>query len=119
MSNVIIGLNGSAAKVTAEEVPSLPEAPVDEGKFFFKLAADETGITELKFRKHAERVFGVVLYTLEQINSTFDVPFPSTGDFCRHLGTVADQVEAAYKQRQEEANGQAANDAGPDTPEAA
>lgn len=106
MSEII--LNGNVA-----------EALADDGKFYFSLTADETGITGLRFRKDAERVFGVLLFTLETVNSTFDVPFPSVGDFCRHLGTVADQVEATYKQRQEEANGQAANDAGPDAPEAA
>ena len=110
MSEII--LNGNVA-----ETPAAPLA--DDGKFFFNLSADETGITGLRFRKDAERVFGVLLFTLEQVNGTFDVPFPCVGDFCRHLGTVADQVEAAYKQRQEEANGQAANDADPSDPEAA
>lgn len=112
MSEIIIPLNGNVAEAAAE-------ALADDGRFFFSLTADDTGITGLKFRKDAERLFGTLLFALEQVNSTFDQPFPSVGDFCRHLGTVADQVEAAYKQRQEEANGQAANDAGPDTPEAA
>ena len=108
MSDIIIPLNGNVA-----------EAAADDGKFFFSLTADDTGITGLKFRKDAERLFGTLLFALETVNSTFDQPFPCVGDFCRHLGTVADQVEAAYKQKQEEANGQAANDAGPDAPEAA
>ena len=91
--------------------------------FFFSLQADESGVTELKFRKDAEKLFGVVLFGLEYINQTFDVPFPSVGDFCRHLGGVADQIEAAHNERvkqqqQEDANGQA-NDAGPEAPEAA
>lgn len=107
--NKIIGLNGSVAAA----------AMVDDGKFHFSLTADETGITGFKFRKDFERVFGVLLFTLETVNSTFEQPFPCVGDFCRHLGEVADKVEAAYKQRQEEANGQTANDACPDTPEAA
>lgn len=99
--------------------PGAAEVPADDGKFFFSLSADDTGITGFKFRKDAERLFGTVLFALDTINSTFTTPFPSVGDFCRHLGTVADQVEAAHQQRQEEANGQAANDAGPSTPEAA
>lgn len=112
MSDIIIPLNGNVAQAAAE-------ALTDDGKFFFSLTADDTGITGLKFRKDAERLFGTLLFTLETVNSTFAQPFPCVGDFCRHLGEVADQVEAAYKQRQEEANGQAANDAGPSAPEAA
>lgn len=94
--------------------------------FFFSLRADESGVTELKFRKDAEKLFGVVLFGLEYINQTFNVPFPCVGDFCRRLGEIADQIEAAHnermKQQQEEGNGQAseaANDAGPEAPEAA
>jgi len=112
VSDIIIPLNGNVAAAAAE-------ALADDGKFFFSLTADDTGITGFKFRKDAERLFGTVLFALETMNSTFTTPFPSVGDFCRHLGTVADQVEAAYKQRQEEANGQAANDTSPDAPEAA
>lgn len=94
--------------------------------FFFSLRADESGVTELKFRKDAEKLFGVVLFGLEYINQTFNVPFPCVGDFCRRLGEIADQIEAAHnermKQQQEEGNGQAseaANDAGPEAPETA
>ena len=90
----------------------------DDGKFFFSLTADEGGITGFKFRKNAERIFGVVLFALETINSTFDTPFPTVGDFCRRLGTVADQVEAAYKQKQEQVDGQS-TDAANDSTEAA
>ena len=90
--------------------------------FFFSLQADESGVTELKFRKDAEKLFGVVLFGLEYINQTFDVPFPCVGDFCRRLGEIADQIEAAHnermKQQQEQGNGQA-SDAGPEAPEAA
>ena len=94
--------------------------------FFFSLQADESGVTELKFRKDAEKLFGVVLFGLEYINQTFDVPFPCVGDFCRRLGEIADQIEAAHnermKQQQEQGNGQAseaATVAGPEAPEAA
>lgn len=109
-----IDLN-QAANDVAETAP--------EG-FFFSLQADESGVTELKFRKDAEKLFGVVLFGLEYINQTFDVPFPCVGDFCRRLGEIADQIEAAHNERmkQEQGNGQAseaANDAGPEAPEAA
>jgi hypothetical protein len=92
--------------------------------FFFSLQADDNGVTELKFRKDADKLFGVVLFGLEYINQTFDAPFPCVGDFCRYLGGVADQIEAAHNEyvKQEEGNGQAseaANDAGPEAPEAA
>ena len=92
--------------------------------FFFSLQADESGVTELKFRKDAGKLFGVVLFGLEYINQTFAVPFPCVGDFCRRLGEIADQIEAAHNERmkQEQGNGQAseaANDAGPEAPEAA
>lgn len=80
-------------------------ADVPEG-FFFALRADETGIRELRFRKDGERLFGVLLFALEQINTTFDEPFPAVGDFCRYLGSVADQIEAVHAAREQ----QAAND---------
>jgi hypothetical protein len=112
MSDIILPINGNVAEAAAA-------ALADDGKFHFSLTADDAGITGFKFRKDVERVFGVLLFALETVNGTFDQPFPCVGDFCRHLGEVADKVEAAYKQRQEEANGQAANDAGPSAPEAA
>lgn len=104
--------------VGVEAAAQAEQLPIDDGKFFFELTADETGITSFRFRKDAERLFGVLLFCLERTNLTFDQPFPSVGDFCRHLGVVADQVETAYKQK-EEANVQAANDGGTNDPEAA
>ena len=111
------------ATVDQNQAAADAAADVPEG-FFFSLKADDTGVSELKFRKDGEKLHRVVLFTLAYINETFDTPFPSVGDFCRHLGSVADQIETSYnqQQQQEEANGQAseaANDAGPEAPEAA
>lgn len=99
----------------AADVPAEPEG------FFFNLRADETGITEFRFRKE-ERVINVLMFAAEYINQSFDTPFPCVGDFFRHLGGAADQIEAALKQQQEQGNeraSEAANDAGPEAPEAA
>lgn len=92
-------------------VADLPENR-DDGKFFMTLQANDEGVTELKFRKNAEKLFGTLLFTLEYINLSFDEPFPTVGDFLRHLATIADAVEARAKE--------AANDDGnPEAPEAA
>ena len=89
------------ATVDQNQAAADAAADVPEG-FFFSLKADDTGVLELKFRKDGEKLHRVVLFTLEYINQTFDTPFPSVGDFCRHLGSVADQIEAIYNQEQQE-----------------
>lgn len=108
------------ATVDPNQAAADAAADVPEG-FFFSLKADDTGVSELKFRKDGEKLHRVVLFTLEYINQTFDTPFPSVGDFCRHLGSVADQIEAIYNQEQQQQQQQqaqdAANDSAPPPPE--
>lgn len=104
--------------------PEQAAADADDGKFFFSLQADENGITELKFRKQGPNVLGVLLGVSDYVNQTFDQPFPSVSHFLHHLAGIAAEVESklAMQQQQEVADGQAseaANDAGPEAPEAA
>jgi hypothetical protein len=88
----------------------LPENK-DDGKFFFSLQADDTGVTELKFRKNVERLFGTLFFALEYINQSFDEPFPTVGAFLRNLAEIADKVEENFRktQAQEAANEPAGN----------
>ena len=83
------------------------EAPV-ELPFKFNLQADDNGISELVFKKDANKIFSVMLFVLGYINESFDVPYPTTGDFIRFLATVADQVKEENDARQKEAVGQQA-----------
>jgi hypothetical protein len=96
-------------------VADLPENK-DDGKFFFSLQADEAGVTELKFRKNADRLFGTLLFAHDYINQSFEEPFPSVGDFLRNLAEIADKVEENFRNAQAQAQ-EAANDAGNGNPE--
>lgn len=83
--------------VNEDGTPIQAEAPVEAPvEFFFSLQADATGITELKFAKQVQPLFGVLLTTLDYINQTFDQPYPKLGDFLRSLADTADAVDAAY-----------------------
>ena len=87
-------------EVAAAEVPSAqPEQ--DDTKFFFSLTADDTGITELKFRKQSIPLFATLFFALDYINQSFDQPFPTLGTFLRDMADKADQMEAAYNARQQ------------------
>lgn len=85
-----------------EAVADLPEN-TDDGKFFFRLEADDNGVVELKFRKQVDRLFGTVLFAMDYINQSFDTPFPTVGTFIRHLAEVADKIEEQHAARQQEA----------------
>lgn len=83
--------------VNEDGTPIQAEAPVETAvEFFFSLQADANGITELKFAKQIQPLFGVLLTTLDYINQSFDQPYPQLGDFLRSLADTADQVEAAH-----------------------
>jgi len=69
------------------------ETPVE---FFFSLQADTEGITELKFAKQIEPLFGTLLTALDYVNQTFDQPYLTLGVFLRSLADTADQIEAAH-----------------------
>lgn len=71
-----------------------PAAGNAEG-FFFKLSADETGITELTFKKDAINLFATIFGAFDFINQSFDTPFPTLGDFFRSLAESADKIEEA------------------------
>lgn len=86
---------------TENQVPVEGEL-VDDGKFFFRLSADDTGITELAFRKNAESVVTTILNALHFINSTFEQPFETLSDFIKVLGESADAVDALQAQRAKE-----------------
>jgi hypothetical protein len=93
-------------------VADLPENK-DDGQFFFSLQANNDGVTELKFRKQADRLLGTLLFALEYINQSFDEPFPTVGGFLRNLAEIADKVEENHRkaqaQEQEAANDSAGN----------
>jgi hypothetical protein len=86
--------------------PAAPVArqPAGEGDqpdlqkpFFFRLVAGATGVDELSFQKNGELIFATLLFTCEYINSTFDVPFPTTGDFIQALKEASDKVDELTK----------------------
>lgn len=72
-----------------------------ENKFFFNLQADENGITELRFKKDGPQVFGVLFATLEYINSTFDIPYPTVGEFLRMMADSADKIDEELHAREQ------------------
>lgn len=74
-----------------------------ENKFFFKLQADEAGITELTFKKDGPEVFGVLFATLDYINSTFDTPYPTVGEFLRMMADGADKIDEELRAREQAA----------------
>lgn len=94
----ILNTHGQAIRPAPETVT----APVE---FFFSLQANAEGVTELKFAKQVEPLFGTLLTALDYINQTFDQPYLTIGKFLRNLANTADQIEAAYavKQPTEEA----------------
>lgn len=79
----------------------------DNGKFYFKLVADDKGVQELGFRKDAPQIFATLLFVLEYINNGFDTPYPTTGDFIRELAATADrykEIEDAHKKSQDQSD---------------
>ena len=73
--------------------------------FSFSLKADENGVTELTFVKNAPSLFSTIFFTLDYINSTFDTPYPSLGDFLRRLADSADQIDVLAAGKIKEAEG--------------
>lgn len=93
-------LNQDGQAFAAPEVPAEAEAPIP---FNFSLQADASGITELRFVKQIEPLFGTILTMADYINSTFDQPFPTLGAFLRSLADTADQIESVHAANQQEA----------------
>ena len=81
---------------TIDQGVAAAEVPADDGKFFFILKADENAVSELRFRKDANSLFSTLFFALDYINQSFDQPFKSLGDFLRHLGEIADKIEAQH-----------------------
>lgn len=90
-------INQAAAEQAAPE-------QLAENKFFFSLQADENGITELRFKKDGPQVFGVLFATLEYINSTFDTPYPTVGEFLRMMADSADKIDEELRAREQATN---------------
>jgi len=78
-------------------------AAAEAEPFRFSLLADDTGVVELAFKKEADKVFSTLVIALDFINSTFDQPYATTGDFIRFLATVADQAKERADAREQEA----------------
>lgn len=68
----------------------------EEKPFFFKLVADEKGVTSIEFKKDMDKVMSAIFTGLAVINRNFVEPFPTLGDFLRNLGDIADQMEAEH-----------------------
>jgi len=83
------------------------EAPIDQ-PFMFSLMADDTGVVDLVFKKDVNKLFNTLIISLDFINTTFDQPYATTGDFIRFLATVADQAKERADAREQEAVGQQA-----------
>lgn len=81
------------------------EAGAQPTPFSFSLKADETGVTELTFVKNAPPLFSTIFFALDYINSTFDTPYPSLGDFLRQLAESADQIDALATGANQEVEG--------------
>ena len=75
-----------------------PQARVPEG-FFFKFEADDRGLVSVSFLKDAAKVHWVMLELGAHINRSFTEPFPTVGDFFRHLGEVADDYDRMIYER--------------------
>ena len=92
---------------TTDHEAAVADLPENGEKFFFSLQADETGVTELKFRKDVGKLLGALFFSLDYINSSFDEPFPTLGDFLRNLAEIADKVreQATNNQAQEKEAG--------------
>lgn len=86
--------------------------------FEFNLAADDKGVTELKFTKDAQKIFATMLFAIEYINSTFDQPFQSTGDFIRMLAETSDKMDIIQNERKasEAAGAEAGTEEKPEAP---
>lgn len=108
MENNLNGAKPTLVLVDEVSVANPTEQPAAVEPFFFSLTADENGVTELKFRKEASKLFGTLLFTLDYINQSFEQPFPTVGDFLRHLGDIADKVEAKVKEDAANADSQPA-----------
>ena len=93
--------NTQAVELGLAGVNPPTEVPAEVAPFFFNLSADENGVTELKFRKDASKLFATLLFSLDYVNQSFEEPFPTVGDFVRHLAEVADKVEAAQAQKEQ------------------
>ena len=74
--------------------------------FMFSLQADDTGVVDLVFKKDVNKLFSTLVISLDFINTTFDQPYATTGDFIRFLATVADQAKERADAREQEAVGQ-------------
>lgn len=84
-----------------------PEATDAPKPFFFKLEADDVGLTTLSFRKDVGRVMGTLLATGVEIVESFDAENrPTTGEFFRMLADMADELDRIYDER----NNQQTND---------
>lgn len=86
---------------TIDQGVAAAEVPVDDGKFFFILKADENAVTELRFRKNANLLFSTLFFALDYINQSFDQPFINLGTFLRHLAEIADKIEAQHHANQQ------------------
>ena len=74
--------------------------------FHFKFEADDRGVTNISFLKDAPKVHFVLLELASHVNQSFAEPFPTVGDFFRHLGEVADDYDRMIHERTKENDSQ-------------
>lgn len=81
-------------------MPNEKQAPEAEVKpFHFKFEADDRGLVSVSFLKDAAKVHWAMLELASHINRSFAEPFPTVGDFFRHLGEVADDYDRMIHER--------------------
>jgi hypothetical protein len=85
---------------TPNHEDAVSDLPENQPGFFFSLQSDDSGVTELRFRKDVQKVFGTLLFAIDYINQSFDEPFSTVGEFLRQLAEIADKVKEQARERE-------------------
>lgn len=94
-----------ATKVSAVAA-RIQEAESKAKPFHFKFEADDNGLVGISFLKDVSKVHWVFLELGSHVNRSFTEPFPTVGDFFRHLGEVADDYDRMIYERTQANDGE-------------
>lgn len=61
--------------------------------YFFRMVADQEGVSELTFQKNQDMVITTLLFLLDFVNTSFDKPYPATSDLILKLAESAKMLE--------------------------